>query len=668
MGISGVKLVMLLVLVALCATLSAQKKPRSKQELIAAIKQEKKSHPDATPADTVRLKLLCKLSRSNEMQGTDSMLTLAEEALNLGLRMRTSLGYEDPSTKKTIEYWIGECYDLVGDHQYKLENYAAAIDHYIQAREIWKKQINNEHWATSSSKIGSVYADRGDYSKAIDYQFQSLKMSEKLGDEKDQSVNLGNIGITYALQDQNVKALEYFDKSLKIAEKLGDKQSVAVKLGNIGLIFSNMGELEKALEYYIRSLKIAEEVGDEEGVAIKLLNIGIVYYQIAGKVKSIENPANELDYISKSEDYLVRAMKMFEEQGDKSGVLETWFHIGKLNSKLKNKKLAEANFKNSLQIAEEIGSLADVQNASEQLSELYESIGNHDLALKYYKKYVRAYDSIYNEVNTEKQLRSEINYEYDKRSAVQKVEHEKEVVLLEAEHKNKRNVLILISVIAVLIIIAGFIVFNIRKNLRVKEEYAHHLLSGQEKERRRISKELHDSVGQNILFIRNQVVKLNNEELIASVDDTLNEVRSISKDLYPNQLEKYGLIAALNALMKKYGESTGVFVSHDFEGFKRELSPEHQISFYRIIQECMTNSMKHAAATALRVTAVETAGMIELVIQDDGKGFEKQKLKQAAQKSFGILNLEERVRVMKGKLELETAQGKGTKWTFVVPI
>ncbi|MCD6069265.1 MAG: signal transduction histidine kinase [Bacteroidetes bacterium] len=645
----------------------SQKKPRSKQEVLAAIRKEKAAHPEPSPADTVRLKLLCKLSTLPEMQGTDSMLLLAEEALELALTIRTSPGYEEPAIKKNTEYWIGECYDLVGDYQYARENYAAAIDHYIGAQTVWAKQGNDEHWATSTSKIGSVYADRADYSKALEYQFQSLKMTEKLGLEKNVSVNLGNIGITYALQEQNEKALEYFNASLKIAEKLGNKQSVGVKLGNIGLIYSNMNEFEKAQEYYERSLQIAEEEGDEEGVATKLLNMGVVYYKMAGQVKSADEPGSP-DVLKRSETYLLRALKMFEQQDNQQAISQTLLHIGQLERKQKKQAEAAAHLKQSVDIAEKIGSMADVQNAAEELSDLYSETGKHELALRYYKKYVEAYDSIYSEEHTAQQVRTEMNYEYEKETALQAAEHEKEVALLEAEHKNKRNVVLLASLIVLVLLVAAFVYYNIRKNLRVKEEYTRQLLTGQEKERQRISKELHDGVGQHILFLRNQLVKLENESLIASADETLEEVRSISKNLYPNQLEKYGLIAAVDAMIKKLGESSGIFASHDLEAFKRELSAEQQINIYRLIQECVTNAVKHASATALRITATEAGRNIELVIQDDGKGFDKQKLKQAAQKSFGVLNLEERVRLLKGRSALETSPGNGTKWTFIIPI
>jgi signal transduction histidine kinase len=163
------------------------------------------------------------------------------------------------------------------------------------------------------------------------------------------------------------------------------------------------------------------------------------------------------------------------------------------------------------------------------------------------------------------------------------------------------------------------------------------------------------------------MIKNNDLRLMSSVDETLEEVRNISKDLYPNQLEKYGLIAAVDALAEKVKESSNVFVSFDLDAIDKNISADKQINFYRIIQECITNALKHAEASALRITASQMNGNLELVIQDNGKGFDKEILSKKAQLSFGLLNLEERVKHLKGKLILETSPGKGTKYIFSIP-
>jgi signal transduction histidine kinase len=153
-----------------------------------------------------------------------------------------------------------------------------------------------------------------------------------------------------------------------------------------------------------------------------------------------------------------------------------------------------------------------------------------------------------------------------------------------------------------------------------------------------------------------------------SVDETLEEVRNISKNLYPNQLEKYGLVAAVNSLAEKVKESSALFVSHDLDAFNENISSDTQIHIYRIIQECISNTLKHAEATAMRITANTVNGIINLVIQDNGKGIDKSILANKAQRSFGLLNLEERAKLLNGSFELVTAPGKGTKCVFTIPV
>jgi signal transduction histidine kinase len=287
-----------------------------------------------------------------------------------------------------------------------------------------------------------------------------------------------------------------------------------------------------------------------------------------------------------------------------------------------------------------------------------------------YQRFVTIRDSIYNLGNAKKAITAEVNFEYEKKAALRKAEHEKKIVALEAQnqiHKNTRNYVVIISILVLVLLSVGFIYFNSKNNLKMQEAFSHQLIQSQEEERKRISRELHDSVGQNVLFLKNQLIKRNDETLLGSVNETLEEIRSISKDLYPNQLEKYGLIAAIDGLAEKTKEATGIFVSHDLEAVKDGLSSEKQISIYRIIQECISNAMKHAAPTALRITAEKNDENVQLVVQDNGRGFDKLELKRKAQKSFGILNIEERVKLIHGTSELETSPGNGTKWIFNFP-
>jgi signal transduction histidine kinase len=217
-------------------------------------------------------------------------------------------------------------------------------------------------------------------------------------------------------------------------------------------------------------------------------------------------------------------------------------------------------------------------------------------------------------------------------------------------------------------------VFFILKHQKEKQKlqalFSQQLIETQENEKQRISRELHDSVGQNILFIKNQLSKTNTNNDVSAILETVNqtiaEVRNISKDLYPNQLEKYGLAAAIENLGEKVTESCGIFISADFQDTEQYLSKDAMIHLYRIIQEAINNAVKHAAATALRITAEKKDNKLHFLIQDNGKGFDKSILAKKQQSAFGLLSMEERVKILGGKLEIETALNQGTKLSFTL--
>jgi signal transduction histidine kinase len=594
--------------------------------------------------------LALEISNSN----TDSAILVSKQALQLAQKIKWKEG-----VAKSMHF-LGLFYSNKGDNK-------LSLDYYFKALELWEKQeadtasTNKKHILENKLKtltnIGVVYWDMGDYPRALDSFFRTLKISEAAGDKSVTATVLLDIGNVYADQSYPDKALDYYFQSLKVKEEIDNKPGLSITYGNIGTVYDDKGEYEKALEYYSKALKLDEENEEKDGIALWLGNMGMVY--------------EKQEAYDKALDHYFRALEIAKETGNATTIAVQLRSIGALYAKLKKYKEAEDYLLQALALNESSGALAEIMQDEKELSELYSATGRDALALDHYKKYTTAKDSLYNEENTAKSVRAEMNFDFEKKDAIQKAEHDKAVVALEAENrieKNTRNFIIVMALMLLLVITFGLVWLNNRKHLRVKEEHSHQLILSQEKERQRISKELHDSIGQNMLFIKNQLVKQNETVLLASVNETLEEVRNISKDLYPNQLERYGLTAAVDALAEKVKESSSIFVSHDLEGFAREIQQDKQINYYRIIQECITNTLKHSEATALRITASLANGMIELIVQDNGKGFDKLMMAKKAQRSFGLLNIEERVNYLKGKFELQTAPGKGTKYIFNLPV
>jgi PAS domain S-box-containing protein len=208
------------------------------------------------------------------------------------------------------------------------------------------------------------------------------------------------------------------------------------------------------------------------------------------------------------------------------------------------------------------------------------------------------------------------------------------------------------------------------------------LLSAQERERKRISMELHDELGQSLAVLKLQIraierglgddqqdLKEGCLELLRYLDGVIDDVRRLSRDLSPAILEDLGLQSALKYLIN--GVSKHYRVSHAFEveDLDHLFPADAQIIIYRIFQECLTNISKHAGATEVSIAIREHDGLISLVIEDNGAGFDPALAlaHRASDRGLGLAALDERARMLGGTLEIRSQPGSGVRVTCVIP-
>jgi signal transduction histidine kinase/ligand-binding sensor domain-containing protein len=215
-----------------------------------------------------------------------------------------------------------------------------------------------------------------------------------------------------------------------------------------------------------------------------------------------------------------------------------------------------------------------------------------------------------------------------------------------------------------------------------EEEFSRRLMESQEQERQRLAAELHDSVGQNLLVIKNRALMAlersatpaRMSEQITEVSNmaslALREVRGMAQDLRPFQLDELGSTKAILAMIRRLGESSKIQFKPEIVELDGELPKHLEIHFYRIVQELLTNVLKHSQATEASVTISKAGAVLCAVVQDNGCGFEaNQPHSQASpQGGFGLRGLRERVRTIGGRLRFDSRTGAGTTVTIEVPI
>jgi len=203
------------------------------------------------------------------------------------------------------------------------------------------------------------------------------------------------------------------------------------------------------------------------------------------------------------------------------------------------------------------------------------------------------------------------------------------------------------------------------------------LVEAQENERRSISRELHDAVGQTLTGIRVELANLSRkirnqqmegldtqvDEIKDMVEDSVGVVRNMALLLRPSMLDDLGLVPALQWQAREVSKRTGVRVKVAAEAVSEDLPEEHKTCVYRVVQEALHNCVQHSEASMVRVTVRQEADRILLAIQDDGKGFDTQ-----LERGLGLLGIQERVSHLGGTFSVESQPGSGAILGIVLPL
>jgi signal transduction histidine kinase len=314
-------------------------------------------------------------------------------------------------------------------------------------------------------------------------------------------------------------------------------------------------------------------------------------------------------------------------------------------------------------------SLMDLVNAEEKM-------GNIEESFKYLKQYVEVNDSIQSR-NSQKKV-----YDLEAKYLAQK----KEVTMMAQQkmikQKNLLNYLLIAGVILLLISVS-LLYLNYRNKQKLQLQRINELetqqqltaaeavLKGEERERTRLAKDLHDGLGGMLSGIKysfnsmkgNLVMTQENsqafERSMDMLDSSIKEMRRLAHNMMPETLVKFGLDTALHDFCNEINQTGALQVSYQSIGLdKTDIDQTVAITIYRIIQELINNTMKHAAAKTALVQVTKTGNQITVTVEDDGKGFDTTLLHQT--KGIGWSNIQNRVEFLKGSLDVQSEKDKGT--------
>jgi len=225
--------------------------------------------------------------------------------------------------------------------------------------------------------------------------------------------------------------------------------------------------------------------------------------------------------------------------------------------------------------------------------------------------------------------------------------------------------------------------FNEAKALQEKlRELSSKILHAQEEERKRISRELHDEVGQaltaisvNLQLLKQKAAKIGTgldatvEETQSLLEQTMYDVHRFSYELRPAMLDDLGLIIALRWYIKAFAKRTGIKLNFRADALVERLASEPKTVIYRVVQESLTNVYKYANASRVQVIIQKTNGVIRLTVRDNGSGFQPDQLdlRSKDKSGMGLMGMQERLRLVNGQFAVKSALGKGTTVQASIP-
>ena len=532
--------------------------------------------------------------------------------------------------------------EAIEDYTLAIENFAETDSVYIADAYMFRGQAN--------STLGSFVKATEDFDTAYRY-FEDLQDYQYM-----LHAQQGNI-IMYGMNGFYEKAKEERDELIEKLIELGLTQYLATEYYNQSLDFKKMGDPVSQLESLIKARKSYSDSLRDTTTLLAIQSKFAEYYSthdqldlaekyidsIDEKYKRIKNDMfATLNYTSAKANYL-------KANNDYTGALRY--------ARLK------------LENAKRLGSEDENLESYQLLSEIYAKMGDYKSSLDYKDKYIRIKDSLYDSSNVNSLAYYQTLLETEKKEKAL-VEKTSSLQLLEKDNESFKKV-VAFSSVATILFFGLILLYRNRQELKYnkirQERFSQELIVSQEEERKRISKDLHDSLGQQLLLIKNKVLATGDESTKKMVDNAIDEVRTISRDLHPFQLQEMGITKAIEHTLTKIDENTTVFISADIENIDNLFTPEQEVNIYRIVQESLNNIIKHAKAEASRVSVKKLADSITISIKDNGIGFDFSEKYQDV-KSLGLKTLLERTKFLNGQMKVQSKINNGTTIEFQFPV
>ncbi|MFT4093400.1 MAG: sensor histidine kinase [Niabella sp.] len=601
--------------------------------------------------DTAKIRLLLAVQKIYSNSNFDSSFYYLNEANTLAHKLKTD----------KFDYTINNKFSI---YYYFNNDYTKAIEYALKAKDIAEKQKDLVLLARSYNNIAGIHNHFNRPKIAIEYMLKCIDMAEQAKDSSTFSSYNITASETYGQLRQFDKAVSYAKKGIEYGKKFNDVASIMNGLNNLSVFYSQLNKLDSAVAINIQQLELAKQ--EQQIVYINYALINLCYNNFRnGNSSDVKKYADEL-------------RQFIKDYPDKQ--LSTEAKVVFALSMIGEKKYTQAatELDSAIKIATAENNFISLENLYKTYATCYYLQGK----IKEAEFYIYKQDSVVsirnlNELNLHARD-LETKYETEKKEAQIKLQQS------QLRQKNILNYFLIAGALALLLIsLLSYRNYKSRQKLQQAKideletekqlTATEAVLKGEEQERSRLAKDLHDGLGGMLSGIKyslsnmkeNLIMTPDNalafERSMDMLDSSIKEMRRVAHNMMPEILVRYGLNTALEEFCNEIDRSGVLRVSYQPLGInKAEIEQTIAVTVYRIVQELMNNAIKHANAknVLVQVHLQEQDKLLAVTVEDDGKGFDIATLGHV--QGMGWSNIENRVAFLKGRLDVNTAPGKGT--------
>lgn len=586
---------------------------------------------------------------ADEKEQVDLLNEICDEFERIAIDSSLQYVEQALAISQTINYLEGEIKSLnnIGYHYHEKGRYDQALSYHQKALDLSLINNNRKYESHCWNFIARVHRSLSNMPVAIDCFLRSLNLRQELRDSTGIAMVSRNIGYLYwALKDYD-NAETYLNQALEIDLILKDTIYIASDFLNLGLLAQKRGDLDKGIQLSEKAMGLFTVKEDWESVAILYGNIAVMFSE-QGKFQQA------LTYLDKS-------FEMKKEINNSRSLTYTYGNYQKLYQDAGQYEKSIESGEEALNFLQSHPNIEVSQRVLGRLATAYEKVGQYNKAFKALEQFNAVKDSILDEEKSRQIKQLQTIYESNQKDLTI-ARQEGELKLANASNQFKSR-LTWILVAGLVLLFGSIYLFRsyrfAMKSKKMEEVFSQQLLLAHEYERKRISQDLHDSVGQSLILIKNKV-SLNRDDITADmVSKALEEVRSISKALHPATLDQIGLTASIEKQLEEIDAHSEIFLSYEIDNIDGIFDKDQDLQIYRIFQEALNNLLKHSQSKSALIKLENQSNLIRMEITDYGLGFDLTEDLNSL-RGLGMKTLKERTQLLGGKILIDSTKGKGT--------